>query len=244
VSSYSDSTVIKPPMENVTSGKIFKPSLRLMWKEFTSLTLACIVFWILGVLFWVGFGFAFLVLDDKMPSSTFWNSYIPTFWPATYIFAAGLIFVLIVPMFLLYPFYFRNIEYSVISKSGDSMPEIYVKKGLLNIMKKHVPFRTVTNISSKAGPMDRLFGIGAILIQTAGGHTATQSAEEKLEGIVFYEEVRDFVLTQLRKIRTPYTTATEIAIDAGEPRVERVLSGNEEMLHLLREIRDMLNRNQ
>jgi membrane protein YdbS with pleckstrin-like domain len=235
--------VIKPPFEHVTSGKIFKPSLRLMWKEFISITLACTIFWILGVLFWIGFGYIFLVWDDGMLPNVFWNTYIPTFWPLTYLFAAGLIFILIVPMFAIYPFYFRNIEYSVISKSGDSMPEIYVKKGLLNITKKHVPFRTVTNISSKAGPMDRLFGIGAVEIQTAGGHTAMQSAEEKLEGIVFYEEVRDFVLQELRKIRLPYTTTTEITVESEEaPRVQRTGSSNEQMLMLLHEIRDILNR--
>ncbi|NIO19455.1 MAG: PH domain-containing protein, partial [Candidatus Aenigmarchaeota archaeon] len=93
------------------------------------------------------------------------------------------------------------------------MPEIYVKKGLINITRKHVPFRTVTNISSRAGPFDRLFGIGTVEIETAGYSGPKSGAfsgpEEKIEGIVFYEEVRDFILAELRKFRAPYTTTTE-----------------------------------
>ncbi len=234
--------MIKPPFPHVTSGKIFKPSLRLMWKEMTNITLLSTFFWLLGVLGWIGFSYIFVVLDDGMLPSVWWNTYIPTWWPVTYIFAAGLIFILCIPMYIFYPLYFRNIEYSVISKTGDSMPEIYVKKGLINITKKHVPFRTVTNISSKAGIMDRIFGIGNVEIQTAGGHSAMQSAEEKLEGIVFFEEVRDFVLQELRKFRTPYTTTTEIAVEAEAPRRQQTGSANEQMLMLLHEIRDILKR--
>lgn len=241
---YPGRTVIKPPTEHITSGKIIKPSLRLMWKEFANTTLGCIFIWVLGVSIWIGFAYIFLVLDDGMPIQDFWNVYVPKYWPVAYLFAAGLTFVLILPTFILYPLYFRNIEYSIISKTGDTMPEVYVKKGLLNITKKHVPFRTITNISSKAGPMDRLFRIGTVEIQTAGGHSVHQTANEKLEGIVFFEEVRDFVLQELRKFRSPYTTATEIALEESKepPKVRRTGKANEEMLMLLHEIRDILNR--
>ncbi|NIW13281.1 MAG: PH domain-containing protein, partial [Candidatus Thorarchaeota archaeon] len=64
--------------------------------------------------------------------------------------------------------YVRSIEYSVISESGESMPEVYVQKGIFNRTRKHVPFRTITNISTKSGPLDRLFGIGSVNIETAG----------------------------------------------------------------------------
>ncbi len=170
-------------MENITSGKIFKPSLRLMAKQLMVMTLFATSLWLVGVLFWVGMGYATLVLDGDITALTFWNVYIPTWWSVTYIFAAGLIFILVLPTYILFPLYFRNIEFSAISQSGDSMPEIYVKKGLLNITKKHVPFRTITNISSRAGPMDRIFGIGTVETQTAGGSSSAhaQGPEEKLE---------------------------------------------------------------
>ncbi len=78
--------------------------------------------------------------------------------------------------------------------------EIVVKKGLINKTEKHVPYRTVTHISMRSGPFDRLFNIGTVEIQTAGGPSSSleSMAEEKLEGIIIYREVRDYILTQLR----------------------------------------------
>jgi uncharacterized membrane protein YdbT with pleckstrin-like domain len=149
------------------------------------------------------------------------------------------------PVAIAIPLYIRNIRYSVISKKGDRMPEIFVQKGLLNITKKHVPFRTITNISSRAGPVDRLFGIGTVEIQTAGfsgGPSGQGGPEEKIEGVVFYEEVRDYILQELRKFRDPYVTTTEVVLPREEdvPRLEESL--DDEILITLREIRDVLGR--
>ncbi|MFX0090113.1 MAG: PH domain-containing protein, partial [Promethearchaeota archaeon] len=137
----------------------------------------------------------------------------------------------------------NRIEYSVITEAGEAMPEIYVKKGLLNVTRKHVPFRTITNISSRAGALDRLFGIGTVEIQTAGfsGPKSRGGPEEKIEGVVFYEEVRDFILAELRKFRAPYTTTTEVV----QPHEGEVLQReyvDSEMLGILREIRDILRK--
>jgi hypothetical protein len=76
--------------------------------------------------------------------------------------------------------------------------EVVVKKGLFNKTIKYCPFRTVTNISTTAGPLDRLFGIGCVNIETAGKSKAATGPEEKLEGLVLYHEIRDYILTQLR----------------------------------------------
>ena len=143
------------------------------------------------------------------------------------------------------PLYIRRIEYSVISKSGMVMPEIYVRKGLINVTKKHVPFRTITNISSRAGPVDRLFGIGTAEIQTAGysgGPRGQTGPEEKLEGITFYEEVRDFILQELRRFRDPYVTGTEVVLPREEPFPRVHDSVDNEILMTLHEIRDVLER--
>ena len=143
------------------------------------------------------------------------------------------------------PLYIRNIRYSVISKKGDRMPEIFVQKGLLNITKKHVPFRTVTNISSRAGPIDRVLGIGTVEIQTAGfsgGSTGQGGPEEKIEGVVFYEEVRDYILQELRKFRDPYVTTTEVVIPKEETGPRMTESLDDEILITLREIRNVLSR--
>jgi uncharacterized membrane protein YdbT with pleckstrin-like domain len=142
-----------------------------------------------------------------------------------------------------YPIYIRSFEYSVVAKSGETMPEVYVKKGLINITRKHVPFRTITNIQSVAGPFDRLFGIGSIEVETAGGSgSAFHSAEEKLEGLTFYEELRDFILMELRKFKDPYVTGTEVVYPEEDlvPRTEDSLE--DEILLVLREFRDLFKK--
>ncbi|MFQ6125456.1 MAG: PH domain-containing protein [Candidatus Heimdallarchaeota archaeon] len=152
----------------------------------------------------------------------------------------------LIPLVILSILYVNRIEYSVITETGEAMPEIYVKKGLLNITRKHVPFRTITNISSRAGPFDRLFGIGTIEIETAGFSGQKSGAfggpEEKIEGVVFYEEVRDFILTELRRYRTPYTTATEVV--QPHEAVQRRTESDAEIIRTLREIRDILKNQQ
>jgi membrane protein YdbS with pleckstrin-like domain len=148
----------------------------------------------------------------------------------------------LIPAILLTPLYISRIEYSVLYESGESLPEIYVKKGIIQITRKHVPFRTITNISAVAGPFDRIFGIGSVNIQTAGYSGAKTGPEEKLEGIAFYEEVRDFILQELRKFRKPYTTATE-TMEQEDPTMPYSSSQNTtEMVVLLREIRDLLRK--
>jgi len=148
--------------------------------------------------------------------------------------------VWLVPALVAIPPYFKRIEYSVKAETGDSMPEIYSKRGILTITRRHVPFRTITNISSKAGPFDRLFKIGSVHIETAGYSGPNQKGpEETLSGIVFYEEVRDFILKELRKFKEPYVTGTEVVYPTEEP-VPKMEGLDDEILTTLREIRDIL----
>jgi hypothetical protein len=126
------------------------------------------------------------------------------------------------------------------AESGDTMPEIYSKRGIVTITRKHLPFRTITNISTRAGPFDRLFKIGAVHIETAGYAGANQKGpEEQISGIVFYEEVRDFILKELRRFKEPYVTGTEVVIPTEKP-VSRMEGLDDEVLLTLREIRDIL----
>jgi uncharacterized membrane protein YdbT with pleckstrin-like domain len=148
-----------------------------------------------------------------------------------------------IPYVIIYPIYLRAFEYSVIARSGQTMPEIYTKKGLINITRKHVPFRTITNISSRAGIFDRIFGIGTVEIETAGSSGAqslSSGAEERLEGLTFYEELRDFILRELRKFKDPYVTGTEVVHPREEPGPAGDSAIEDEVLSVLREIRDLL----
>jgi membrane protein YdbS with pleckstrin-like domain len=229
--------VIKPPMEEIARGKVFKPSKYFRNKNWFLGIFGAIMFWVIVVgamlfVFWI---------VEVFTGPTGYLAAI--WWPLNFWFWALTLSVLI-PYLIVYPIYIRSFEYSVVGKTGETMPEIYVKKGLINITRKHVPFRTITNLQSVAGPFDRLFGIGSIEVETASGSgSSLQSAEEKLEGLTFYEELRDFILMELRKFKDPYVTGTEV-VHPEEDEVIRVGPSDieDEILIVLREIRDLLRK--
>jgi membrane protein YdbS with pleckstrin-like domain len=195
-----DVTIIKPPFERVTGGRVFRPSRAFLHKLWLKSIVAASATW-LGVLIGIIFLANFLAYVE----------------PLDYPSAALLVSTWLV----------RVMTWTTVLE-------------LITITRNHVPFRTITNISSQAGPFDRLFGIGSVNIETAGfSGTEAKGPEEKMEGIVFYEEVRDYILTELRKFRAPYVTTTETVRPTGRP----PLQGEElnlELLATLREIRDML----
>ncbi len=46
--------------------------------------------------------------------------------------------VWLIPTLIIEPRYFKSIEYSVKAETGDSMPEIYSKRGIVTITRRHV----------------------------------------------------------------------------------------------------------
>jgi membrane protein YdbS with pleckstrin-like domain len=232
----NEEKVIRPPVKPITSGKTFKPSQAYLHKMLAQSVVTFILIWLSVVASLISTAYM-TALDPSSPSATqiindyfvpvnLWTVIINLFW--------------FVPALLLTPPYFKSIEYSVKAETGDTMPEIYSKRGIFTITRKHVPFRTITNISSKAGPLDRLFKIGSVHIETAGYSGANKAGpEEKLSGIVFYEEVRDFILKELRKFKEPYVTGTEVVYPTEEP-VPKMEGLDDEILTTLREIRDIL----
>jgi membrane protein YdbS with pleckstrin-like domain len=230
--------IIKPPVKQVTSGKIFKPSHAFLYKQLFQAAAIYVFIWLFVFLCFVGF--SPLIAAEEPSRYANAAQVIDTFFVPVNLWTLGINLVWFVPALVAIPAYIRSIEYSVKSKSGDTMPEIYSKRGIITITRKHVPFRTITNISSRAGPFDRLFKIGSVHIETAGYSGASQKGpEEKISGIVFYEEVRDFILKELRKFKEPYVTGTEVVHPTEEP-VPRMDGLEDEILITLREIRDLL----
>jgi len=233
----NEGKVIKPPIESVVSGRMFRPSSALRNKLWVEGILTATTIWAMAVGSWLGV--AYLVsLDDGW---AFWT-YVETWWTPVNFWLGVINAIWVVPALILVPIYINSIEYSVIAESGKTMPEIYVAKGIVKRTKKHVPFRTITNISSTSGPFDRLFGIGNVLIETAGYSGSMMGPEEKIEGVRFYEEVRDFILNELRKFRDPYVTGTEVVLPREEPVPRMADSLDDEMLITLREIRDVMRK--
>lgn len=110
----------------------------------------------------------------------------------------------IIAMSLVGPYY-RSLSYEV------QDDEVIVRVGIWTKSVKHVPYRTVTNVTIKRGILDRyLFNLGTLNIQTAG-MSGTTGAEESLVGLANVQEVYDIIVQKLRLFRGGMTpTAAEL----------------------------------
>ena len=237
----TETHVIRPPIEGIMDGKVFRASTKYRNKMWFVGVFVAVMIWviIIGTLGVAGY-IAFVLLGQGW--TPFWL-FFEAWWWLLNIWYWIITAIWLIPGIIIVPIYIKSIEYSVIAKSGETMPEIYVKKGIINITHKHVPFRTITNISSRAGPFDRLFGIGNVEVETAGYSGASHTGpEEKISGVVFYSELRDFILRELRKFKGPYVTGTEVVMpeEEGVPAMAGTIE--DEILRVLNDIRELLKR--
>lgn len=91
-------------------------------------------------------------------------------------------------------FYYRSLSYEI------GAEQVIVRQGVLTRAVKHVPYRTVTNITVKRGLIDRWLGLGTLEIQTAG-MSGTHQAEQSLAGLADPQVVYDLVAAQLGRFR-------------------------------------------
>jgi membrane protein YdbS with pleckstrin-like domain len=239
--------IIRPPMEAVAYGKVFKPAAALRNKYwFIAIFTLLILYAVIAGTF-LGLFYLLFMFNSELFQ---FSSWVDVMWTPVNFWFWTLALIILVPTFILIPVYLNRFEYSVRGESGRSLPEIYVKKGLIDVTEKHVPLRTITNIASKTGPFDRLFGIGNVEIHTAGysgGPYEGGKPEEKIEGIVFYQELRDFILSEMRNLKGTYTTTTE-AFTEQESTIrvgsieEETLATLQDLRHVLRRIEDKLDR--
>lgn len=129
--------------------------------------------------------------------------------------------------FILLPFYFRSIKYELTDK------EMIVKRGFIQKIVKVVPLRAVTNLAIVRGPLERIIGIGRIEIHTAG-YSASKGPEEKIEGLINYNDIYEVLMVKIKKYRdmTPLASVEE---ESSEPDV--IIS---EILRELKEIKEIL----
>jgi membrane protein YdbS with pleckstrin-like domain len=110
-----------------------------------------------------------------------------------------------VPVFALYPAYYRSISYELREN------EVVVRKGVLTKSTKVVPYRTVTNLHLKRDLLDRsLFNLGTLNIETAG-KSGEAGPEQSLVGLSDWEWVMAQVLERVQRQRgfAPATMAAE-----------------------------------
>jgi uncharacterized membrane protein YdbT with pleckstrin-like domain len=98
-------------------------------------------------------------------------------------------------LFLVIPYY-NSLKYEI------HEDEVIVYAGIITKSVKHVPFRTITNITVRRGILDRMFGLGSLHIQTAGASDSSGNPEESLVGMENVQEVYDLVATELRRFRS------------------------------------------
>lgn len=125
--------------------------------------------------------------------------------------------------------YFRSLQYEVLDD------EVIVRAGIVTHSVKHVPYRTVTNISVKRDIFDRwFFNLGTLEVQTAGMSGQT-GAEEKLVGMDNVQDVYELVASELRRYRGAMSpTAAEVDMD------KPAVVASDELLEEVRQIRRLL----
>lgn len=106
--------------------------------------------------------------------------------------------------------YFRSLRYEIHDD------EVIVHVGIVTHSVKHVPYRTVTNITVNRDIFDRwFFKLGSLKIQTAGMSGQT-GAEENLVGLENVQEIYELVVAELRRFRgamSPTTVQEELPED-------------------------------
>ncbi len=179
--------------------RIIRPNKNLLWKNYFLYVLVFIIFTATLIIIFGFFDYFLTSITDTSQRDVLLQAF---FWMGAIYMAMW--FVITIVYVIGMRIYVKSMLFIVHGH------EIVVHKGVINRSEKHVPYRTVTNINMKTGPFDRLFGIGTIEIQTAGGkgYSLDETAEEKLEGIKVYREVRDYILTQLRQFQAAYGTVT------------------------------------
>lgn len=177
------------------SSREFRPNSKYQFKMMLVITL-------LGFLILVGMGIiaGLISLDDPGAGLVVFG-----------IAITGLAIYWVVAMILSVP-YFRSLRYEI------QEDEVIVKVGIITHSVKHVPYRTVTNITVKRDIFDRwFFNLGTLTIQTAGMSGQT-GAEESLVGLDNVQEVYELVVAELRRFRGAMapTTVQEDFVAEGE----------------------------
>ena len=160
--------------------KTFKPSSKYLSKSRLSITIVALLILAGGIL--LGWLMSF---DREIGASGFRIMVIVT---------AIIDVVWWVPAMLLTGPYYRSLSYEI------QDDEVIVRAGILTKSVKHVPYRTVTNLTVKRDILDRWLGLGTLNIQTAGMSGQT-GAEERLVGLTNVQEVYELVATELRRFR-------------------------------------------
>lgn len=195
-------------------------------------------FWIGLVLIDVALFAAWIALLFNLPAAGIWLA--PVFW-----------FVMIVPDILVYVGIHLRYDTTWYVLSDRTLR---IRRGIWVINEVTITYENIQNVSVRQGPIQRLYGISDVLVQTAGGGGATGSHGEQmlgnhqglLEGIDNPAEVRELIMAKWRaaksaglgdEARSPTTEEARPRVVASGPTAALGLGTNE--LQVLQQIRDI-----
>lgn len=190
-----------------------------------------------------------IVLLITLPFSIFFGTILPT-----------LIIPVIVGIILLIIYYFFRMYIRTISYHYTDT-DVRVKKGLITKSTATVPYRTITNLRAKRGPLDRYLGLTTLEIETAGGSGGGPGGlgpEEKLEGLSLedFDVISTYIYSKIKLFQTgtagvtsdydfveqPPTKQNIISQTEKKPSMDNLKSNGNEILFELREIKELLQK--
>ena len=122
------------------------------------------------------------------PYSPFSSSYLG------FSIAILIIFVVDTCIVVFVNFWMKKYYNRLIYRIGES--GVSIDKGVWWFDHKEIPYDKMVGVSSKQGPLERMYGVGKITIQTAGfGQTAMP--EGILHGITNLEEIRKMIIGKM-----------------------------------------------
>ncbi|MFW9924658.1 MAG: PH domain-containing protein [Candidatus Thorarchaeota archaeon] len=142
----------------------------------------------------------------------------------------GIILTLIISSLLLAKKYLESISYEILDT------EITIIKGFIVKTKTIIPFRTITNLVIRQGPLDLILGISTVIIQTAG-ESAKKEPEGKLIGVYYAADLIEEILNLVRLLDPPSYLKEKIAFSFSR----NTIPIYSQMLEELQEINEKLN---
>ncbi len=152
-------------------------------------------------------------------------------------FAVSVVIFILIRLYL--PLYYDSLTYMLEDDVVVGTRGVFWKKRVT------VPLRRITNIDTSQGPVQRMFGLGTIHLQTAGAGGAQGAvAELRVEGMKEFESVKDRILSLLRAYHDRRAASAGEASPGGDaaPAANAPLAGDtaQAMLEELRAIRRQL----
>lgn len=125
------------------------------------------------------------------------------------------------------PLFFKSLIYRIDRTAMKGEGGVFWKRSTV------VPYAKVTNVDVSSGPLQRMFGVGTVHVQTAGaGGAQGARAELRLIGVRDRDRIRDIILQNLQE-RHGDTVSAEHPVS---------LSGNGGLLqNILAELRGIRN---